>query len=172
MPRLPLATEDQIPPNLVSTYQKIAGTETGLSATFQTLFNSPRLALHLVGLDEFVNDTAALEPWVRLTVALTVAKDADNQALWDAFEPQARQAGIRDAVIDAINSGRAPRGLLPKEGIWAQFAIEVLRNQVRDSTWQAVTHLIGESGAINLATAVCYYQMMARLNQALALDLG
>ena len=55
---------------------------------------------------------------------------------------------------------------------WAQFGIEILRNQVRDSTWQAVTHLIGESGAINLATAVCYYEMMARLNRALDLEVG
>ncbi|MDA0733481.1 MAG: hypothetical protein O2909_00210 [Chloroflexi bacterium] len=172
MARLPLVTEEQVSRNLVSAYQKVARPESGLSATFQTLFNSPKIASQMVGLDELVSDEATLEPWVRLTVALTVAKEVDNQALWEAFEPQARQAGIRDAVIQAIAAGKAPRGLLPKEGIWAQFTIEVLRNQVRDSTWQAVCHLLGESGAVNLATAVCYYQMMARLNQALALDLG
>jgi hypothetical protein len=83
---------------------------------------------------------------------------------------RAREAGVRAAVIDAIAAGTAPRGLLPKEGIWAQFAIEVLRNQVRDSTWQAVSHLIGESGVVNLAIGVGYYEMMARLNHALDLE--
>ena len=168
MARLPIVTEEQVSPHTLPAYQKIARTESGLSATYQALFNSPELASTLVGLHELVDDPATIEPWVRLTVALTVAKEAGSQGLWECFEPQARQAGVREAVIDAINDGTAPRGLLPKEGIWAQFAIEVLRNQVRDSTWQAVTHLAGDSGAVNLAITVCYYEMMARLNHALA----
>jgi 4-carboxymuconolactone decarboxylase len=109
---------------------------------------------------------------VRFTVALTVAHERDNQVLWDSFEPLARQAGVRDTVIDAIAAGTAPRGLLPKEGIWVHFTTEVLRNQVRDSTWQAITHLVGDSGVINLALTVCYYEMMARLNDAFGLETG
>ncbi len=105
-------------------------------------------------------------------MALTVAHERNNQVLWDSFEPLARQAGVRDTVIDAIAAGTAPRGLLPKEGIWVHFTIEVLRNQVRDSTWQAVTHLVGDSGVVNLALAVCYYEKMARLNHAFALETG
>lgn len=172
MTRLPLVTKEQVSPNWVSAYQNVAGSDSGLSTTFRALFNNPRIASHLAGLDALVSDAAELETWVRLTVALTVSKELGNQPLWEAFEPQAREAGVRDAVIDAIAAGTAPRRLLPKEGIWTQFAIEVLRNQVRDSTWQAVTHLVGDSGAVILASAVCYYEMMARLNQALALDLS
>ncbi len=73
---------------------------------------------------------------------------------------------MRDAVIDAIAAG-TPRGLLPKEGIRAQFVIEVLRGQVRDSTWQAVTHLSGDSGAVDAALMTSYYEMNSRLNKAL-----
>ena len=170
MARLSPIAEEQVSPNSVSEYQRVARIESGLSATYRALFNSPKLASHLAGLDELIGDLALLETWVRLTVALTVAKEVDNRALWEAFEPRARQAGVRAAVIDAIAAGTAPRGLLPKEGIWAQFAIEVLRNQVRDSTWQAVSHLVGESGVVNLAIAVGYYEMMARLNHALDLE--
>ena len=98
--------------------------------------------------------------------AMTAFHEREDQVLWNSFEPLARQAGVRDAVIDAIAAGTAPRGLLPKEGIWAQFAIEVLRGQVRESTWLAVTHLAGDVGAINVAFTACYYEMMARLNKA------
>jgi 4-carboxymuconolactone decarboxylase len=103
-------------------------------------------------------------------VALAVAKERDIANLWNAFEPLARQAGVRDAVIDAIAAGTAPRGLLPKEGIWVHFALEVIRNQVRDSTWQAVNHLVGDAGAISLAFTACYYEMMGRLNSSFGLD--
>lgn len=78
------------------------------------------------GLDELVSYQAGLEPFFGLTVALTLFHQRGDQALWNSFEPLARQAGVRDAVIDAIAADTAPRGLLPKEGIWAQFAIEVL----------------------------------------------
>ncbi len=170
MARLPLVLEPQVPPDLKVAYQGVSRPESGLPATYQALFASPRLASQLATLDELLRDRVDLEPWVRLTVALTVAHERGNQALWTALEPLAREAGVRDTVIDAIAAGTAPRGLLPKEGIWAHFAKEVLSNQVRDSTWQAITHLVGDTGAINLAITVCYYEMMARLNGTFALE--
>ena len=56
--------------------------------------------------------------------------------------------------------------------IWVHFALEVVRNKMRDSTWQAVTHLVGDEGAVSLAFTACYYEMMGRLNSTFALDAG
>ena len=50
------------------------------------------------------------------------------------------------------------------------FYIGGASKQVRDSTWQAVTHLVGDAGAVSLAFAACYFEMMVRLNSAFALD--
>ena len=170
MARLPLVRETEMPAALQSAYQRVVQKETELPITFQALFASPGVAGQLVVLDDLVSSQVGLEPWIRLTVALTVFHEREDQALWDSFEPLARQAGVRDAVIDAIAAGTAPRGLLPKEGIWVQFAIEVLRGQVRDSTWQAVTHLSGDAGAVDVGFTACYYEMISRLNKAF--DLG
>ena len=170
MARLPLVPEPQVPQDLKVAYHGVSKPESGLAATYQALFASPLIASQLAKLDELLRDRVGLEPWVRLTVALTVAHERGNQALWASLEPLAREAGVRDTVIDAIAAGTAPRGLLPKEGIWAHFAKEILSNQVRDSTWQAITHLVGDNGAINLAITVCYYEMMARLNGTFALE--
>jgi hypothetical protein len=111
-----------------------------------------------------------LETWVTYTVALTVAKERENQALWDSMEPLALEAGVSDVVIAGIAAGTGPRGLLPKEGIWVHFAQEVLRGKMRDSTWQATNHLAGDEGAVALAFTTCYYDMMARLNNAIGLE--
>ena len=170
MARLPLVPEAEVPTAMRISYQKALQGETSLPPTFQALFASPVVGHQLVGLDAVVSTQTGLEPWIRLTVALTVFHEREEKALWDYFEPLARQAGVRDVVIDAISAGTAPRGLLPKEGIWAQFAVEVLRGQVRDSTWQAVTHLAGDVGAVDLAFTASYYEMVVRLNQAF--DLG
>ena len=170
MARLPLVLEPQVPPDLKVAYRGVSQPESEFTATYQALFASPLIASRLASLDELLRDQVGLEPWVRLTVALTGAHERDNPTLWASLEPLAREAGVRDAVIDAIAAGTAPRGLLPKEGIWAHFAKEVLSNQVRDSTWQAITHLVGDTGAINLAITICYYEMMARLNGTFALE--
>ena len=170
MSRVPLTVAAQISPDMQSKYGRVTEVESGLSATYRALFGSPPVASRLSDLDEFVRDQAGLEPWIRLTVALTVAHERSSHVLWDSFEPLARKAGVNNAVIDGIAAGTAPRGLLPKDGIWVHFTLEVLRNQMRDSTWQAVTHLVGEAEAINLALMACYYELMVRLNSTFALD--
>ena len=170
MARLPLIPETEVPTGMRTAYLRVSQGETSLPTTFQALFASPGVGRQFAALDALVSSQTSLEPWIRLTVALSVFHEREDQVLWNSFEPLARQAGVRDAVIDAIAAGTAPRGLLPKEGIWAQFAIEVLRGQVRDSTWQAVTHLSGDVGAVDLAFTTSHYEMMVRLNQAF--DLG
>ena len=172
MSRLPLTLETQLPTDMQSKFRNVTGADTGLSATYQALFASPPVGSVLADLDELVRTRSELEPWIRITVALTVAQERNCRPLWDSFEQLAREAGVTDAVIDGIAAGTAPRGLLPKDGIWVQFALEVLRGQPRDSTWQAVTHLAGDSGAEFLALTTCYYEMMTRLNITFAMDVA
>lgn len=169
MPRLPLTIESQISSEMQTKFAGVTKAESGLALTFQALFANSQVASGLADLHELVG-RIGLEPWVTLTVALTVAHERDSKPLWESFVPLAREAGVSDAVIDAIAAGTAPRGLLPKEGIWVHFALEVIRDQMRDSTWQAVTHLAGDEGAVALAFTACYYEMMARLNRSFALD--
>ena len=172
MSRVSLTVETEVSPDMRPRYGRVAEAESGLSATYRTLFAIPEAASKLSDLDEFIRDRCDLEPWIRLIVALTVAHECDSRVMWDSFEPLARQAGVNNAVIEGIAAGTAPRGLLPKEGIWVHFTLEVLGNKMRDSTWQAVTHLVGDSGATVLALTACYYEMMVRLNSTLVWDPG
>ena len=170
MARLPETQAAHLPPNLQSVYGKATGPGSGLAATYKALFNHPDAAQSVAGLDQWLREQSGLDDWILLTVALTVAHERGSATLWESFEPLARQAGVNEAVIDGIAAGTAPRRLLPKDGIWVQFALEVLRNEVRDSTWAAVTHLVGDTGVISLALATTYYEMMAKLNSAFALE--
>ena len=171
MSRLTLTQITQVPPEMQSRYTRVTDVGSGLTDTYRALFANPQVACRLADLDELVGQ-GDLEPWITYTVALTVAHERNSETLWSSFESLAREAGVSNGVIDGIASGTAPRGLLPKEGIWVHFTLEVIRNQLRDSTWQAVTHLVGDAGAVNLAFTACYYEMMARLNSAFALDAG
>jgi 4-carboxymuconolactone decarboxylase len=169
MSRIQSAQESKLSPDMQAKYEAATKAATGLPATFHSLFANPQIGSGLAELHQ-ATGRADLEPWVTLTVALTVAHERDNQSLWDSFEPLAREAGVSDVVIDGIAAGTAPRGLLPKEGIWVHFTKEVLQDKMRDSTWQSTTHLVGDEGAVALAVTAYYYDMMARLNRTLDLD--
>lgn len=169
MSRLSSTLNAKLSPEIQAKYESVTKSASGLSATFQALFTNPRAASGLAGLHEAIGQID-LEPWVTYTVALTVAHERENIALWDSFVPLAREAGVSEAVIDGIAAGTGPRGLLPKEGIWVHFAQEVLRDKMRDSTWVATTHLVGDEGAVALTLTACYYDMMARLNRTFALE--
>ena len=169
MSRLSSTLNAKLSPDIQAKYESVTKSASGLSATFQALFANPRVASGLAGLNEAIGQID-LEPWVTYTVALTVAHERENIVLWDSFVPLAREAGVSEAVIDGISAGTGPRGLLPKEGIWVHFAQEALRDKMRDSTWVATTHLVGDEGAVALAFTACYYDMMARLNRTFALE--
>ena len=169
MSRLSLIPMNQVPPEMHSLYKRVTEVESGLADTYRALFSNLKVASKLADLDEIISH-GDLEAWIKFTVALAVSYERGNPFMWDSFEPLARQSGVSNAVIDSIAAGTAPRGLLPKEGIWVQFALEVIRNQMRDSTWEAVTHLVGDSGAVSLAFTACYYEMMTRLNSSFGLN--
>ena len=172
MARLPMVTIADIPDVYKESFHTATERRSGLISTVQTLFANPRMAQLLDGIYAEILESSAMEAWIVCTVGLTVAHELDNQPIWEAILPVAREVGVRETVIDAIYAGTAPRGLLPKEGIWAHFPKEILGSQVRDSTWQAITHLIGDEGAITLAVLVCYYEMMCRLNTTFGLESG
>ena len=169
MSRLSLIPINQVPPEIHALYKRVTEVESGLANTYRALFSNLKVASKLADLDEIISQ-GDLEAWIKFTVALAVSHERGSRVLWDSFEPLARQSGVSNAVIDGIAAGTAPRGLLPKDGIWVQFALEVIRDQMRDSTWQAVTHLVGDSGAVSLAFTACYYEMMIRLNSSFGLN--
>ena len=122
MSRLALTPKTQVPPEMQPQYTRVTEAESGLQNTYQALFANPQVASRLASLDDLVRSQDGLDPSIRLTVALTVAHERKSSVLWDSFEPLSRQTGVSDAVIDGIAAGTAPRGLLPKDGIWVQSA--------------------------------------------------
>tara|TARA_B100000929_G_scaffold148334_1_gene117579 strand:+ start:301 stop:771 length:471 start_codon:yes stop_codon:yes gene_type:complete len=152
-------------------YDKITGPQSYLSSTFKALFTNPGVGLGIARLQETI-DALDLEPWVTYTVGLTVAHEREDKGLWDAILPLAQDAGVSDPVIDGLGKGTGPRGLLPKDGIWIQFTLDVLRGSMKDSIWQATTHLVGDEGAVALAFTACYFDMITRLNKTFGLDVS
>ena len=177
MARVPYVSRDDLAIDKQSIYDRIAETRSsieggGMPNSFRLLMNSPAAAEAVGHLGEYIRLHSALDPAARETAILGVARALNSQYEWAHHEPVARAVGVRDAVIEAIRSGRAPMGLPPKEGVFAQAGKELAQNgALAERTFQAVEHLLGAQGAVDLVVAIGYYAMLNAVLASLGVEL-
>jgi len=172
MSRVPYISRDDLPPDGKVAYDRFEQTRGYVSDAFKALFNHPRTAEAVASFGEYVRYNSTLDPTIRETAILAAARELNSQYEWTHHEPVARKAGVRDEVIQAIRDRRAPWGLPPKEGVWVRYAQELIRNhKVTEATHEAIVHLIGAQGAIDLAVTIGYFLMLSHLLAALEVEL-
>ena len=153
-------------------YDRIAENRGRVAHVFEALLNSPDAAEAVAAVGEYIRYRSPLDPVIREIAILSTAREMNNHYEWAQHEPVARKVGVRDQVIDAIRSGKAPMGIPAKEGVFAQAARELVRDgTLSDRTYQAVEHLLGPLQTVDLIVLVGYYSMIGRVISALGVEL-
>ncbi len=173
MARVPHLSREDLPQDKREIYDQISRQRGHVARPFQALLNIPDLAEKVAGVGEQLRfGPSMLPPDVRETVMLATARELGSQYIWTYHVPQAREAGVREEVVNAIRDGTPVRRLLPKEGVFVQFAQELLRDRkVRDTTFSAVEHLLGRQGTVELVVTIGYYALLAYMMAALEVEL-
>ena len=103
-----------------------------------------------------------------MLAVLATAREFDGDYVWTANLPQARNAGVDEATINAIRERRAPQGLTPEDAVIVQFTLELLRqHRITDATFQAVQQKLGDAGVIDLLILIGYYGSLSHALSAL-----
>jgi 4-carboxymuconolactone decarboxylase len=93
---------------------------------------------------------------------LTVAREMSCGFIWYAHAAPARQAGLRNEIVDNIRENRALTGLALDEEIAVKFTRELLRNRKVDkATFDAATAQFGQRGVMTLINLVACYAVLA-----------
>ena len=172
MAKVPLVTRNDIPEDKRHVYDGIAGTRGSVLNVFRTMLNSVDAAEAVANLGAYIRYRSPLDPAIRETAILATARESNTGYEWAHHETVAREAGVRDEVIEAIRSGRAPMGLPAKEGVFVQAARELVRDgALGDATFQAVEHLLGPAQTIDLIVLVGYYSMVSKVLLSLDVEL-
>lgn len=173
MSRVPYLTKENLPQDKQGLYDQIAEHRGHVARPFEALLNSPEVATRVALLGEqlrYASPTIAAD--VREIVTLTIARTLECQYIWTHHCSSARETGVREEVINAIKEGGPPRRLLPKESVFIQFTRELIdEKRIRDATYSAVEHLLGQQGAVDLIITIGYYTMMCLAINGLDLDL-
>ena len=172
MTKVPLISRGELSSDNQAVYDQIIATRGSMLNVFGVLLNNPGAAEAAARLGEYLRYKSTLDPIVREILILSTAKELSVEYEWAHHEPEARKVGVRDETIEAIRSGRAPMGIPPKEGVFAQAARELVRDsRLTDRTYQAIEHLIGPVQLIDLIVLVGYYSLLAKVLKTLDVEL-
>ena len=172
MSRVPYLSREDLSEGKGAIYDRIASQRGHVARPFAALLNSPELAGKVAAVGEHLRYQSSLPAEVREIATLATARELGSQYEWTHHVPLAKDAGVRDEVIDAIRDETPPRKLLPKEAVFIQLAQELLRDRrARDTTYSAVEHLLGRQGTVELVVTIGYYALLAYAMAALEVEL-
>ena len=171
MPRVPLVSRDDMPPEAQGIWDEIDGARGGVPRNYLALLNNPEAAQKLAVLGGYTRFGTRLDQRTQALTMLAAARAANGHYVWTANQQGARDAGLTDDVISAIRERRAPDGLDDSDAIVVRFVQELLSEQTfSDDAFEALRGEIGDAAIIDLLIVATFYDGMARMVEALEVD--
>jgi len=165
----PLAYEQLTPQQKTMIDHLLAGDRGGSTeGPFNVFLRSPEMGDAAQQLGAQIRFHSSLPRRLNEMAILITGRHWGAQYEWYAHHRNAVQAGLSEAIIEAIGNGKRPANLQPDEETVYNFCHEMLTNrQVSDATYQAAVSKFGERGAVDLVGVMGYYTLVS---MALNLD--
>lgn len=114
--------------------------------------------------NDYLRNRSGMDPQVKEMTILVTVRELDSQYIWTSHEPQARQAGISQEVIDIIKYRRPLTGLGEKEQVIIQLGREAVgQNKVSSETFARALRFLGRQGLVNVVALMGNYAANAIL---------
>lgn len=142
---------------------RVVRTRGWLSPIFQVLLHAPDAAERVAHVGEFFLYRATLRPGLRALTWLFVARELDCFYVWEEAAKLAREAGIDDATVAAIERGTVPADAPAERVVLLDFCRQLLRgnHHVTDALYEKVVAAFGVPEAVQIAAALGYGVMIS-----------
>ena len=135
-----------------------------VAGPFVPLLRSPEFMNRLQKTGEYVRFQNSIGQKLTEFVILLTARQWTQQYEFDAHQPLALKAGVKQEFITAIMDGRRPTGMAADEEAAYDFCAELRQNQsVSDATYARAVGKFGEQGVIDMTGLVGYYTTLAMI---------
>lgn len=164
MARIPLVTRAQVVEKEQPAYDAFMLSRAGRPniGPYSLLLHMPEMAQRLEALRICLRDEASLSPKLQELVMISVAREMSCAFIWYAHAAAARQAGVRDDIVDNIRERRALANLDPVEQTVVDFTRELLQQRkVSRATFDAATARLGQRGTMTLTNLIACYAVLA-----------
>ena len=173
MSRFEILPRDQMSERQREVADEIAsGPRGSLKGPFLALIHNPELAAHVQSLGEHLRYGTGLPQQLVEILILQTARRWSCDYEWAAHSRIAREAGLRDEVIDAIAARKRPERLEPDEALLFDFADEtVWQGEPSDVSFDAAASRFGRATVLDLLAVCGYYTLLAFVLNAAKLPL-
>lgn len=164
MARIPLVTREAIAESEQGAYDAFVQSRGNRPnvGPYSLILHMPEMAQRLEALRTYIRGEASLPQPLQELVMITVAREMDCSFIWYAHAAAARQAGIRDEIVDKTREKQALTTLAPDEQIVVNFTRELLQNRrVSAATFAAASDRFGQRGTMTLTNLVACYAVLA-----------
>ena len=164
MARIPLVTREAVPESEQAAYDAFIASRGNRPnvGPYSLLLHMPEMAQRLEALRTYIRAEESLPQKLQELVMLTVAREMDCAFIWYAHAAAARQAGVRDDIVDGIRDGQELATLDPDERAVVHFARELLQQRkVSQTTFEATRRRFGQRGVMTLTNLGACYAVLA-----------
>lgn len=163
MPRFPDLAPHQMTPAQARVAEAIrSGPRGGIRGPFAVLLRSPELADRVQRLGEHLRFNSSLPPRLNEFAIIINARFWESQYEWFAHRPLAVQAGLAEAIADAVARGERPQGMKEDEALVYDFCTTLHRRHFVDQTlFERAKSVLGEQGVVDLIGVSGYYTLVS-----------
>jgi 4-carboxymuconolactone decarboxylase len=131
---------------------------------FALMLRSPEVMLRAAAMGDYMRYRTSLPRALNEMIILLTARHWSQQFEWYIHQPMALQAGLSEAVVDAISKGSRPEPMSADESIVHDFTTELLRLQnVTDDSYARARERFGEPGVIDMIGVAGYYSLLSMM---------
>jgi 4-carboxymuconolactone decarboxylase len=160
----PLTYQSMTPPQKKMFEDLISGERRGAAGPFNVLLRSPEMGNLAQQFGASMRFHSSMPPKLNELAIIITARHWSSQYEWYAHRRAAATAGLNEAIIQAIATGRRPTGMQPDEETVYNFCTELLTTkQMSDKTFEATKARFGERGVVDLIGVTGYYQLVSML---------
>jgi len=158
----PLTYDQMTPAQKTMTEHLLTGERGGMTGPFNVLLRSPEMGDAVQKLGAQVRYHSSLPPRLNEFAIIITGRFWNAQYEWYAHKRLALQAGLSQAIVDALAAGRRPSAMRPDEEVVYDFVTELLHTkQVSDATFKAARDKLGERSVVDLVSVAGYYGLVS-----------
>ncbi len=134
----------------------------GIAGPFNATLRSPEITARSFHLGEhLLFETTIPRRLVEMAVLIR-ARFSFSQLEWYAHRRAAAEAGLDEAICEALRRGELPAAMADDEAALFDLCVELLRDPaVSDETFERAKAVFGERGVVELAYLVGFYGMIS-----------
>lgn len=174
MARLNPVTRDQVPEVFREVFDEVTADSGGVitGGPGSITINRPEMAKRRNHLTHYLRYETTFPKRIQELAILLTARAMDCPYIWNAHAPAARQAGLNEALIDAIRDRQALPEMAPDEAAIVAYGREFFETHtVSSSVFQAALEHFGPQHLVELTQLMGHYTQTAFFLNAFAVEL-